>query len=84
LLSIRAVFPRKGGRVWYEDQRRLHQQIFAGDEELVRSAQVVLEPSPAAIATTSSPPAVEEASSERTAVVTILFPAHLFPYAVKM
>jgi hypothetical protein len=24
------------------------------------------------------------ASSERTAVVTILFPAHLFPYAVKM
>ena len=44
----------------------------------------MLEPSAAAIATTSSTPAVEEASSERTAVVTILFPAHLFPYAVKM
>jgi hypothetical protein len=27
---------------------------------------------------------VEDASSEWTAVVTILFPAHLFPYAVKM
>ena len=50
----------------------------------VRSAQIVLEPSAAAIATTSSAPAVEEASSERTAVVTILFPTHLFPYAVKM
>ena len=34
LLSIRTVFPRKGGRVWYDDQRRVHQQIFAGDEEL--------------------------------------------------
>ena len=44
----------------------------------------MLEPSAAAIATTSSTPVVEEASSERPAVVTILFPAHLFPYAVKM
>jgi len=26
LLSIRTVFPRKGGRVWYDDQRRVHQQ----------------------------------------------------------
>ena len=34
LLSIRTVFPRKGGRIWYDDQRRVHQQIFAGDEEL--------------------------------------------------
>jgi hypothetical protein len=27
-------FREKGGRVWYDDQRRVHQQIFAGDEEL--------------------------------------------------
>jgi putative restriction endonuclease len=26
--------PRKGARVWYDDQRRVHGQIFAGDEEL--------------------------------------------------
>ena len=30
LLSIRTVFPRKGARVWYDDQRHVHQQIFAG------------------------------------------------------
>jgi putative restriction endonuclease len=34
LLSIRTVVPRKGARVWYDDQRRVHGQIFAGDEEL--------------------------------------------------
>ena len=34
LLSIRTVFPRKGGHVWYDDQRHVHQQIFAGEEEL--------------------------------------------------
>jgi hypothetical protein len=33
LLSIRTVFPRKGGRVWYDDQRQVHQKIFAGEEE---------------------------------------------------
>jgi hypothetical protein len=32
LLSIRTVFPRQGGRVWYEDQREAHRQIYAGDE----------------------------------------------------
>jgi putative restriction endonuclease len=32
LLSIRTVFPRRGGRVWYKDQREAHQQIYAGDE----------------------------------------------------
>jgi putative restriction endonuclease len=32
LLSIRTVFPRQGGRVWYDDQREAHQQIYAGDE----------------------------------------------------
>jgi putative restriction endonuclease len=32
LLSIRTVFPRQGGRVWYDDQREAHRQIYAGDE----------------------------------------------------
>ena len=34
LLSIRTVFPRKRGRIWSDDQRHVHQQIFAGDDEL--------------------------------------------------
>lgn len=32
LLSIRTVFPRRGGRVWYEDQREAHRQIYAGED----------------------------------------------------
>jgi putative restriction endonuclease len=32
LLSIRTAVPRKGVRVLYDDQRRMHRQIFAGDE----------------------------------------------------
>ena len=32
LLSIKTVFPRKGGRIWYDDQRDVHQQIYAGDD----------------------------------------------------
>jgi len=32
LLSIRTVFPRPGARVWYDDQREVHRQIFEGDE----------------------------------------------------
>jgi putative restriction endonuclease len=32
LRSIRTVFPRQGGRVWYDDQREAHRQIYAGDE----------------------------------------------------
>jgi putative restriction endonuclease len=32
LLSIKTVFPRPGGRVWYDDQREVHRQIFEGDE----------------------------------------------------
>ena len=32
LLSIRTVFPRQGGRVWYDDQREAHRQIYAGDD----------------------------------------------------
>src|SRR5262249_42127159 len=32
LLSIRTVFPKPGGKVWYDDQRNVHNQIFEGDE----------------------------------------------------
>ena len=32
LLSIRTVYPRTGARVWYDDQRRVHEQIHAGEE----------------------------------------------------
>lgn len=32
LLSIRTVFPRTGARVWYDDQRRVHEQIHAGED----------------------------------------------------
>lgn len=32
LLSIRTVYPRTGARVWYDDQRRVHQQIHSGQE----------------------------------------------------
>lgn len=32
LLSIRTVFPRSGARVWYDDQRQVHRQIYDGDE----------------------------------------------------
>ena len=31
-MSIKTVFPRKGGRIWYDDQREVHQQIYAGDD----------------------------------------------------
>ncbi|TQM89674.1 HNH endonuclease [Roseinatronobacter monicus] len=32
LLSIRTVFPRAGRRVWYDDQREVHAQIYGGHE----------------------------------------------------
>jgi putative restriction endonuclease len=32
LLSIKTVFPRRGARVWYDDQREAHHQIYAGDD----------------------------------------------------
>jgi putative restriction endonuclease len=32
LLSIKTVFPRKGARVWYDDQREAHRQIYSGDD----------------------------------------------------
>ena len=32
LLSIRTVFPRPSTRIWYDDQRVVHRQIFENDE----------------------------------------------------
>jgi putative restriction endonuclease len=34
LLSLKTVFPKPGGRVWYDDQREVHRQIFAGEETI--------------------------------------------------
>ena len=34
LLSIRTVFPKPGSKVWYDDQREVHRQIFEGDETI--------------------------------------------------
>jgi len=31
LLSIRTVFPRPGARVWYDDQRDVHRQLYDAD-----------------------------------------------------
>ena len=32
LLSIKTVVPKRGGKVWYDDQREAHRQIYQGDE----------------------------------------------------
>lgn len=32
LLSIKTVFPKPGGRIWYDDQIEVHDQIYAGNE----------------------------------------------------
>ncbi|MDZ4373398.1 MAG: HNH endonuclease [Phenylobacterium sp.] len=32
LLSVNTVFPKSGNRVWYDDQREVHRQIFDGDD----------------------------------------------------
>ncbi len=34
LLSIKTVFPKPGGRIWYEDQRTVHKQIYDGEETI--------------------------------------------------
>ena len=34
LLSIRTVFPKPGGKVWYDDQREVHRQLFDSDETI--------------------------------------------------
>jgi putative restriction endonuclease len=32
LLSIKTVFPRPGAKIWYDDQRQVHKQIYGGDD----------------------------------------------------
>jgi putative restriction endonuclease len=32
LLSIKTVFPKPGRKVWYDDQREVHRQIFESDD----------------------------------------------------
>jgi putative restriction endonuclease len=32
LLSIRTVFPKPGARVWYDDQRRVHRQLYESND----------------------------------------------------
>lgn len=34
LLSIKTVYPRPGARVWYDDQRQVHRQIFEGEQSV--------------------------------------------------
>jgi putative restriction endonuclease len=34
LLSIKTVFPKPGGHVWYDDQREIHSRLFGADEEV--------------------------------------------------
>jgi putative restriction endonuclease len=39
LLSIRTIYPRKGRRIWYEDQTQVHAQIEGGDDVIDYSFQ---------------------------------------------
>lgn len=32
LLSIRTIFPKPGNKVWYDDQRKVHQALYQSDE----------------------------------------------------
>jgi putative restriction endonuclease len=32
LLSIKTVYPKAGAKVWYDDQREVHRQIYEGEE----------------------------------------------------
>ena len=43
LLSIRTVYPKAGAKIWYDDQRKVHAQIEAG-EELIDYAFQGLDP----------------------------------------
>ncbi len=36
-LSIKTVVPRKGARIWYDDQKTAHNQIYKGDETVAYS-----------------------------------------------
>jgi putative restriction endonuclease len=37
LLSIKTVFPKPGAKVWYDDQRNVHSQIYTGEETVAYS-----------------------------------------------
>ena len=32
LLSVKTVFPKPGARVWYDDQREAHRQVYSGGQ----------------------------------------------------
>jgi len=34
MLSIKTMFPKPGAKVWYDDQRRVHRQIYEGEEAI--------------------------------------------------
>jgi len=34
LLSIKTVFPKAGAKLWYDDQRNVHRQIYEGDDSV--------------------------------------------------
>ena len=34
LLSIKTVYPRSEAKIWYDDQRKIYQQIFKGEESV--------------------------------------------------
>lgn len=36
-LSIKTVVPRKGARIWYDDQKAAHNQVYNGDETVAYS-----------------------------------------------
>lgn len=40
LLSIRTVFPKPGGKVWYDDQRKVHGQIYGSKDTLTMPSWV--------------------------------------------
>ena len=39
LLSIKTVFPKPGAKVWYDDQRQVHRQIYDGEEAVCYAAE---------------------------------------------
>ena len=34
LLSVRTVYPRPGGKIWYDDQRHVHRRLFESDDSV--------------------------------------------------
>jgi putative restriction endonuclease len=46
LLSIKTVFPKPDARVWYDDQREVHRQIYEGDETIDYAFMGQNQPSP--------------------------------------